>query len=142
MTCSYLICHALFCCHYELFKFHINQFLMFTKQMVLYKKKRESIIMTFSSQKYSNSYTFCQIWKLYNLFKKMYPKQNYSKVINSKSLRSRVWNHHISERMLLNFRNVCQLRYIRNLFAGVLSIPFLCTKHYQQIVAVIAKWCR
>lgn len=40
MTCSYLICHLLFSCHYELFGFHINQFSMFTKQMALLKKKK------------------------------------------------------------------------------------------------------
>ena len=41
MTCSYLICHLLFSCHYELSGFHINQFSMFTKQMALFKKKKK-----------------------------------------------------------------------------------------------------
>lgn len=42
MTCSYLICHLLFSCHYELFGFHINQFPVFTKQMALLKKKSKA----------------------------------------------------------------------------------------------------
>lgn len=53
MTCSYLICHLLFSCHYELFGFHINQFSMFTKQMALLKKKkkRQSRKMTLNDLK-------------------------------------------------------------------------------------------
>lgn len=45
MTCSYLICHLLFSCHYELSGFHINQFSMFTKQMALFKKKEKKMTL-------------------------------------------------------------------------------------------------
>lgn len=146
MTCSYLICHALFCCHYELFKFHINPFWCLLNRWCYTKKKGKSIIVTFSSQKYSNSYTFI-LSKIKSMSFVLKNLTSETKLFISckLSLQSRAWNQleeGFSERRLLNFKNVCQLRHIRNLFTVVLSIPFLYTKHYWQIVAVIAKRCR
>lgn len=78
MTCSYLICHLLFSCHYELSGFHTNQFSMFTKQMALLKKKiKQSKKMTLNDKKRKKLKGYIHFPVYLNKIKNRYEEKKY-----------------------------------------------------------------